>query len=767
MRYLINARSHVTILNFNTLSLYLIAGGYSISLSLALMAIAHYQSGSRLLKSSAVAVLMLSAGFTVSGFGPDLPRWMTVIGTNMLLISAGAVLHAAFVASVEQQPVKADRLGWSIVALTAPPFWYWGLIEPDGNLRSAVFSFAVAAINVRTAVVLAQGARRQSGEVARWALAILFGVLTLWMTTRGVLHLLAEPPVASLRGANPTSWKTVFWYIVLMSVMTVCFIWLEFSRSESSAHQTFLPGKNAFSWVGLFRNQLPLLWGTVLVLVLGIASEAGVYYTQSFQNARDQLTQSAALANDAFVQHTLQVFSQVDTLLHSVRRFYLHTRSVPETERFINALPLDKSTIGNIYLISAQATILIAHDPAGLGRSLADRDYFLFHSTHPADQVFIASVEAGRVTNKQHFRITRRIDHPDGSFAGIILATVNPESFTRYYRDLAVGQQNTASLVGTLDKKLRARAPAPPQDRWQISVDSPIWAALQRAPSGIYESASSVDDIQRVFAYKLVGDLPLVMVTGFSEADVQADVSERSRWLLAGTLTVVAVILFLAILLTIEIRRRNEQNSFMSMLSHELKTPLSVLRMSLDGALSDRTRQHAQKSVQDLDAIVERCLQADRLQQQRYMAQLQSCDLSELLSECRDACDAPQRLVITTIMLPVFTVDTQMLRMVLSNLIDNALKYAAPASPVPLSVTRQLYKAQPGILISIDNLPGTAGKPDPRQVFKKYYRSPGARSKTGSGLGLYLVHKVARQLGGWVRYVPDDSRVRFDFWLPT
>jgi signal transduction histidine kinase len=276
-----------------------------------------------------------------------------------------------------------------------------------------------------------------------------------------------------------------------------------------------------------------------------------------------------------------------------------------------------------------------------------------------------------------------------------------------------------------------------------------------------------VDDIQRVFAYKLVGDLPLVMVTGFSEADVQAGVSERSRWLLAGTLTVVVVILFLAILLTVEIRRRNEQNSFMSMLSHELKTPLSVLRMSLDGSLSARTRQHAQKSIQDLDAIVERCLQVDRLQQQRYLAQLQSCDLSELLSECRDACDAPQRLVITTIMLPVFTVDTQMLRMVLSNLIDNALKYAAPASPVPLTVTRQLHKAQPGILISIDNLPGTAGKPDPRQVFKKYYRSPGARRKTGSGLGLYLVHNVARQLGGWVRYVPDDSRVRFEFWLPT
>ena len=751
----------------NTLTLYLLAGFLSISHSLVLMAFSYFQPNTRLLKSCAIAILMLAVGFTVSGFGPDLPRWMTVMGTNMLLISAGVVLHSAFVAYVEQQAVKADRFGWVIVALTALPFWFWGLVEPDGNCRSAVFSLAVAVISARTTVVLAGAPQRQSANAATWALTMLFGVLTLWMTARGVLFLLAETPAVSVRGANPTAWQTVFWYIVLVSAMTVCFIWLDLSRPASLTREATAPDKNASNWVGFFRNRLQLLWGTVLVLVLGIVSESGVYYTQSYQAERARLTQSAVLANDAFVQHTLQVINQVDTLLHSVRRFYLYTRSVSETERFIEALPFDKSTIDNLYLISPQATILIAHDPAALNRSLADRDYFLFHSTNPTDQVFIGSVETGRVTGKQHFRITRRISHPDGSFAGIVLATVNPESFAHYYRDLAVGEQNIASLVGTLDQKLRARAPAPPNDRWQISVDSPIWAALQRAPSGFYESASSVDEIQRIFAYKRVGDLPLVMVTGFSEADVRSSVSERSRWLLAGTLTMVAVILFLAILLTVEIRRRNEQSNFMAMLSHELKAPLSVLRMSLGGSLSANTRQHAQQSVQDMDAIVERCLQAERLQQQRYVPQLQSCDLNELLSERRTACDAPQRLVITADLMPAFTVDTQMLRMVLSNLIDNALKYAAPASLVQLSATRQSHKAQPGILIRIDNTPGAAGHPDPRQVFKKYYRSPGAHSKTGSGLGLYLVHNVARQLGGWVRYVPNDSCVRFELWLPT
>ncbi|MBV5298061.1 MAG: hypothetical protein JZU64_07970 [Rhodoferax sp.] len=753
-------------LDLNTLTLYLLAGGLSISLSLVLWAFAYFQPGTRLLKGCAMAILMLSAGFTVSGFGPDLPRWMTVIGTNMLLISASVVLHTAFAAYCQDQPARPDPWGWGVVALTALPFWYWGLVEPDGHYRSAVFSLAAAVINGRTALLLAKAARQKAGNAATWALALLFGVLTVWMAARGVLSLLAEPAAQSLRGANPTSWKTVFWYIVLVSMMTVCFIWLELSRPATSAQEARLTGDAAFSWAEFFGHRLRLLWGTVLVLVLGIASESGVYYAQSYAWEKARLIQATAQANDAFVQHSLQVVNQIDTLLYSVRSFYLHTGSVAETESFINALPFDKSTIDNIYLISPQATLLISHDPAALGRSLAERDYIRFHRTTQADQAFFASVETGRVTGELHFRISRRITHPDGSFAGIVLATVNPESFSRYYRDLAAGEQNIASLLGTLDKKLRARAPAPLKDRWQVPIESPIWAALQLAPTGSYASTSGVDNIERIFVYKKVADLPLVMVTGFSQSDLQTSVQERVHWLLAGALTVVAAVLVLAMLLTVEIRRRNEQNSFMSMLSHELKTPLSVLRMALDSKLSPGIRQHAQQSVLDMDAIVERCLQVDRLQQKRYTLKALPCNLADLLDECRSACQAPQRLVLEAPGLPVFSTDTQLLRIALGNLIDNALKYAAPASPVQVSAIGQTHRKQPGVLVSVSNAPGNAGMPDPQQVFKKYYRSPGAHSKTGSGLGLHLVHSIARLLGGWVRYSPSANTCRFELWLP-
>lgn len=755
----------------STLTLYLVAGGFSISLCLLLLVLAYLQPGTRMLNPFALGIFLFSLGFTLSGLGPMLPRWTTVMGTNMVLLLAASVIHVGLAAFCAQRPARPDGFGWAVVALTALPFGYWGLVEPDGHMRSAVFSWALVAINGRTAWLTLRTARTQPGQRPIWTLAVLFGVLTIWMATRGAHHLLADAPALALRGANPTTWTTVFGYIVLVSLFTVGVIWLEVSHS-SSPHNSTQPTHETRGLVGFFHHRLRLLWAVVLIVLLAIVGEAGVIYAKSFEAEKIRLTRSIELATDTFVRHSAQVVNQVDTLLKAVRGFYLQTHALAATEAFIDTLPFDKSTVDNIYLISAQAKILIAHDPAAQGRTTAARDYFLFHQSNSSDQLFISPVESGVVTGKFHFRITLRINQADGSFGGVVLATVVPESFTRYYGELSAGGQSSAALVGTQDHKLRARVPPPPVERWQESLQSPLWEALQQSPAGVYRTFSSVDSIERIYAYKLVANLPLVMVTGFSEADVRSSVLTSLRWLLIGSATVVAAVLLMATLLTLEIRRRDEQDRFMAMLSHELKTPLSVMRMTLGlqagpgGTISANVRGHAQQAVQDMDAIIERCLQVDRLQQHRWHENRQACQPAELLSELQTASHAPQRLVIFAPELPGFVTDTQLLRVALGNLIDNALKYAAPVTPVQVSVSLCAHQGQSGILFSVVNTPGQAGLPDAKKVFQKYYRSPGAHSKTGSGLGLYLVHNIARQLGGWVRYTPGTSQVQFEFWLP-
>lgn len=752
----------------NTLTFYLIAGALSLCYSGVMLLAARRRSGSHLLKGMAMAMWVLAAGFILGGLGAELPTWATVILGNMLLLSAGAILYPAVSAfCLRHERVEWDRLGWAMVLLSALPFWYWGLYQPNGHYRSVVYSFVDAAINVRTAWRVFGSLRSGQGPRRHWVLVALFGGVSAWMVARGLVLLVADAPPPSARGANPTVWLTVFWYIVVATSLTVTALWLEFGmRVDRRAFPR--PGQTSFGFVDYLHSRLFLLWAAVLTLVLGMVGGASVLYAKTYEAEELRLMRKAMANTDSLVQYTLQSLNQTDTLLHAARGFYLRTNSLEQTEAFISELPFDQSIIDNVYLVDADGQVMMSPRLDASGVNVADRDYFAFHRDHADDRMFIGSVAQGRVTGRYQFRVSRRINDAKGNFAGVVLAGLDPGSFARFYRQLDPRSQSMAALLGVADHRLRARVPEPAPEQWPIPVDAGLWAALQRAPAGFHRNDKASDFGGHVFAYKTVGDLPLVTLVGYSEADLQASVNERVNGLMTGLAIGLITIAVLALLLTAEIRRRDDQDRFMSMLSHELKTPLSVVRMTLGlrGPISDSSRLLAQQSVQDMDGIVERCLQVDRLDHRRRQRTREACQIEDLLFNLCTKLAESERLQINVDSMPTCVLDTQLLRVALSNLMENALKYSPADSVVQVSATAQTWRHRKGVFLSVMNEPGGAGLPDPDQVFKKYYRATGARSRSGSGLGLYLVRGAVRRLGGWVRYAPDAGQVGFEVWVP-
>jgi K+-sensing histidine kinase KdpD len=103
--------------------------------------------------------------------------------------------------------------------------------------------------------------------------------------------------------------------------------------------------------------------------------------------------------------------------------------------------------------------------------------------------------------------------------------------------------------------------------------------------------------------------------------------------------------------------------------------------------------------------------------------------------------------------------DPYLLQVILRNLLDNALKYSAADAPVRIVIDS--VNAANKWNITVSNRPGHAGWPDRQKVFEKYYRSPTASHRSGSGLGLYMIQGLARTLGGRLVYEPDAQWVRF------
>ena len=219
--------------------------------------------------------------------------------------------------------------------------------------------------------------------------------------------------------------------------------------------------------------------------------------------------------------------------------------------------------------------------------------------------------------------------------------------------------------------------------------------------------------------------------------------------------------------LALKHQQKTQQERFMAMLTHELKTPVAVIGMALGKLqLSDPVQRRARRAVTDITAIVEHCQQADQLEQQQLVAQSAPCHLANMIDELKDSSADPQRLHTDAQDLPSVTTDPQLLRIVLGNLIDNAFKYAAPGSPIAIVAQACTKDAVAGVRVAVRNQVGPAGLPDAQSVFKKYYRSPGAHRKTGSGLGLYLVKNYMQLLGGQASYSATDDQVELSLWIP-
>lgn len=219
----------------------------------------------------------------------------------------------------------------------------------------------------------------------------------------------------------------------------------------------------------------------------------------------------------------------------------------------------------------------------------------------------------------------------------------------------------------------------------------------------------------------------------------------------------------------LERQRREEQSQFLHMLMHELKTPLSVIALAL-GARTNRESSLVQAglAVQEMKAIIDRCIQSDQNGEPTHAQKIQPVGMSECVQSVALGMDGlePRLVLRAPDSLPPVHTDQQLLRIVVTNLLHNADHYSDPLTPVTVVLQDQEFQGRTGISLRVQNVPGLAGWPDPKRLFQKYYRASGALRESGSGLGLFLSRQLASSLGASLRYEPSEHHVEFVLWIP-
>lgn len=249
-----------------------------------------------------------------------------------------------------------------------------------------------------------------------------------------------------------------------------------------------------------------------------------------------------------------------------------------------------------------------------------------------------------------------------------------------------------------------------------------------------------------------------------TERELEARVGERTRALTDARTQ-------LEIALANERRALLEQRQFMSMVSHEFRTPLAIIdsvAVNLaevppsDAADLAARSEQVQRATRRLARLVDNCLADDRLDSEAFSLQLRNVSPAALAREAAEIVKwSPQhRLALVLGGLPdSIECDPTLVRIALSNLLDNAVKYSEGGT-----VTLTGEADDTSVWFSVaDEGPGL-GECDTESLFERFAR--GTAKKSGAGLGLFVVRRIARLHGGdaFARSQPGGGAV-FEFMM--
>jgi signal transduction histidine kinase len=221
------------------------------------------------------------------------------------------------------------------------------------------------------------------------------------------------------------------------------------------------------------------------------------------------------------------------------------------------------------------------------------------------------------------------------------------------------------------------------------------------------------------------------------------------------------------------------KSTFVSVVSHELKTPVALIKGYAD-ALSREDADWDQQTIQNglavieeeadrLTELIENLLAASKLQAEGMRLTLDDVNLPRLAQQAIDRfqtqtenhtlrADFPADF-------PIILGDATRLRQVLDNLLSNAIKYSPEGGDI---VIRGCYDGK-WVQVAVSD-PGIGLPPDQlERVFERFYRVNNRQTKKtqGTGLGLYLAHAVVTAHGGkiWASNNPNGGAT-FHFMLP-
>jgi signal transduction histidine kinase len=221
------------------------------------------------------------------------------------------------------------------------------------------------------------------------------------------------------------------------------------------------------------------------------------------------------------------------------------------------------------------------------------------------------------------------------------------------------------------------------------------------------------------------------------------------------------------------------KSEFITLASHQLRTPVSAIKwfgeilLSGDaGKLTAEQREHIEHmyhSNQRLAVIVDQMLMISSVELGNLPLRAESLEVGKLMQKVvheQTALYKEKHLKIVEDYghdLPKISLDAHIIKVILQNLVTNAIKYTPAKGSISIEVTQTSEKLHPASQGSIAILISDSGYGIPavehKQVFTKFFRADNIKNKDtdGTGLGLYIVRSLVKYMGGRVSFTSTEN----------
>ncbi|MGY3295763.1 diguanylate cyclase (GGDEF)-like protein [Pseudomonas sp. TE6288] len=275
--------------------------------------------------------------------------------------------------------------------------------------------------------------------------------------------------------------------------------------------------------VSLFRLMLSFMAVVMLAFVLVEGWRIWRDYRQVFTNAENAVSNLAR----ATAQHAEDAIRQVDAITAALAERlegdgFAHVDR-PRLHALLKQQAQIMPQLHGLFVYGPDGGWIVTDkDDVPAGANNADRDYFIYHRTHPDRQVRIGTVVRSRSTGDLIIPISRRLENADGSFAGVLLGTIKVDWFVRYYGDFKIDERG-ALVLAKRDGTILVRRPFVELVIGRSLAASDIFRKyLPHASEGVAEAVAVVDGTPRLYGFRALSSYPLVVEAGLSRESIIA-----------------------------------------------------------------------------------------------------------------------------------------------------------------------------------------------------------------------------------------------------